>query len=133
MGPELNHVVYFVGEDVGVAGGGGNSKGDAVRDSAAEMGSFLAFAEAFAGAAAAATPCRSLPEVVVVTRGVHACVESDMVRRSLRQQCRSSVQFISGSTRESELWSACVWPVFVNRECLGNGSMAYVCSRESGT
>lgn len=82
MGPELNHVVYFVGGEAktNVAGGGNSSKEDAVRDSAAEMGSFLAFAEAFAGAAAAASSCRSLPEVVVVTRGVHACVESDMVR-----------------------------------------------------
>ena len=78
MGPELNHVVYFVGgPEIVVAGGG--SEGGAIRGSAAEMASFLAFAEAFA-AAAASSSHRSLPEVVVVTRGVHACVESDMVR-----------------------------------------------------
>lgn len=77
-------MVYFVGgAEIDVAGcgssGDGGSKEAAIHDSAAEMGSFLAFAEAFAGAAAAAS-CRSLPEVVVVTRGVHACVESDLVR-----------------------------------------------------
>lgn len=86
VGPELNHVVYFVGgPEMDVAGVSSNEA--AIRDSAGEMGSFLAFAEAFAGAAAAASAsaaaasaCRSLPEVVVVTRGVHVCVESDMVR-----------------------------------------------------
>lgn len=75
------------GAEISDAGGGGSGSGSGkeatVRESAAEMGSFLAFAEAFAGAAVAASSRRSLPGVVVVTRGVHACVESDTVREGV--------------------------------------------------
>lgn len=61
--------------DAGADGGGKEEA--AFRDSGAEMASFLAFAEALASAGMSSP--RPLPEAVVVTRGVHACVEDDTV------------------------------------------------------
>lgn len=65
-GPDLNHIVYVVGtesEDFGSAN--------------EELMCFLAFVEALGRAGMGAFSL--LPEAVVVTRGVHACVESDKV------------------------------------------------------
>lgn len=89
VGPELNHIVYVIGggpekqegaeaeRTSDVEGDGGDGKA-AFRTSAAEMASFVAFAEAFANAGTSSY--LALQEAVVVTRGVHACVEADMVR-----------------------------------------------------
>lgn len=79
VGPDLNHIVYVVGEGENDAVSNGEA---AFRTSAAEMTSFLAFAEAFA--AAGTSSSRPLPEAVVVTHGVHACVDGDMVRAGKR-------------------------------------------------
>lgn len=52
-----------------------------------EMKSFLDFAEALMWAGS--TMSRPLPDAVVVTRAVHACVEGDKVteRMTLRESC----------------------------------------------
>lgn len=74
-GPELNHVVYVVGGEAAESGEAGSEA--AFRNSGTEMASFLAFAEALASAGTSSP--RPLPEAVVVTLGVHACVEGDTV------------------------------------------------------
>ncbi|CAN0512641.1 unnamed protein product, partial [Ectocarpus sp. 12 AP-2014] len=70
--PELNHIVYVVGE-----GGGKDGEAAFGTSAAAEMTSFLAFAEALARAGTSSY--RPLPEAVVVTRGVHPCLDGDEV------------------------------------------------------
>lgn len=86
VGPDLNHIVYVIGEGEADAVGNGEA---AFYTSAAEMTSFLAFAQAFA--AAGMSSSRPLPEAVVITRGVHACVDGDMVRIGKRSMVRRGV------------------------------------------
>lgn len=83
VGPELNHIVYVIGEGGQEQGAEGGHSKAAHHKATAEMASFVAFAKAFA--AAGTSSYLPLPEAVVVTRGVHACVEADMVREGWRE------------------------------------------------
>lgn len=67
VGPDLNRIVYVVG-------GGSSQDFGAASD---EMTSFVAFVGALVRAGK--DPLSLLPEAVVITCGVHACVDGDKV------------------------------------------------------
>lgn len=76
---------------------GGSSLKSAFRTTAEEISSFLSFAEAV-GEAGEASDDLVLPEVVVVSRGVHACLEDDKVnQRTSPVSCLLRSALFSGS------------------------------------
>lgn len=74
----------------------GSSLKSAFQTSGGEISSFLAFAEAVAESG------ELLPEVVVVSRGVHACLEDDKVSR---RSCR---------TYQSDNNLLCAWHLLIS-------------------